>query len=148
MQEQIKGIIIISWPTPHTTPFFLPPEDPFPVLLRHNSTPLWEPDPAPARRPRQQQAGTGHGRLERAPGRRRHAIQDHFLLTKRTQFIVGGCRAVDGAGQAASRGRVEFGLGDPYTRSQQGNCINTRNGGIVKQCKRTLGILLYWGGKA
>jgi hypothetical protein len=23
-----------SWPTPHTTPFFLPPEDPSPVLLR------------------------------------------------------------------------------------------------------------------
>jgi hypothetical protein len=23
-----------SWPTPHTTPFFPPPEDPFPVLLR------------------------------------------------------------------------------------------------------------------
>jgi hypothetical protein len=61
-----------SWPTPHTTPFFLPPE--FPVLLRHNSTPLWEPDPALARRPRQQQAGTGHGRPERAPGRRRRAV--------------------------------------------------------------------------
>jgi len=42
----------LSWPTPHTTPFFLPPEDLFPVLLRHNSIPLWEPDPAPARRPR------------------------------------------------------------------------------------------------
>jgi hypothetical protein len=56
-----------------TTPFFLPPEDPFPVLLRHNSTSLWEPDPALARRPRQQQAGTGHGRPERAPGRRRRA---------------------------------------------------------------------------
>jgi hypothetical protein len=26
-----------SWPTPHTTPFFLPPEDPYPVLLRPNS---------------------------------------------------------------------------------------------------------------
>jgi hypothetical protein len=26
-----------SWPTPHTTPFFLPPEDPFPVLFRPNS---------------------------------------------------------------------------------------------------------------
>jgi hypothetical protein len=38
----------------HTTPFFLPPEDPFPVLLQHNSTQLWEPDPAPARRPMQQ----------------------------------------------------------------------------------------------
>ena len=24
----------LSWPTPHTIPFFLPPEDPFPVLLR------------------------------------------------------------------------------------------------------------------
>ncbi len=30
----------LSWPTLHTTPFFLPPEDPFPVLVRHNSTPL------------------------------------------------------------------------------------------------------------
>ena len=38
--------MVLSWPTPHTTPVFLPPEDPFPVLLRHNSTPLWEPDPA------------------------------------------------------------------------------------------------------
>ncbi len=27
----------LSWPTPHTTPFFLPPEDPFPVLLHPNS---------------------------------------------------------------------------------------------------------------
>jgi hypothetical protein len=26
-------------------PFFLLPEDPSPVLLRHNSTPLCEPDP-------------------------------------------------------------------------------------------------------
>ena len=25
-------------PTPHTTPFFLPPEGPYPVLLRPNST--------------------------------------------------------------------------------------------------------------
>ena len=25
--------------TPHTTPFFLPPEDPFPVLLLPNSIP-------------------------------------------------------------------------------------------------------------
>ena len=46
-----------------TPPFFLPPEDLFPVLLLHNSTPLWEPDPAPARRPRQQQAGTGCTRV-------------------------------------------------------------------------------------
>ena len=60
----------LSWPTPHTTPLFLPPEDPFPVLLRHNSTPPWEPDPALARRQRQQQAGTGHGRPERAKGER------------------------------------------------------------------------------
>ena len=64
---------LLSWPTPHTTPFFLPPEDPFPVLLRHNSTPLWEPDPALARRPLLLQAGTGHGRPERAPGRHRCA---------------------------------------------------------------------------
>ena len=64
----------LSWPTPHTTPFFLPPEDPFPVLLRHNSTQLWEPDPALARRPLQQQARTGHGRPERAPGRHRRAV--------------------------------------------------------------------------
>jgi len=28
-----------SWPTPHTTPLFLPPEDPSPVLLRPNSIP-------------------------------------------------------------------------------------------------------------
>ena len=27
----------LSWPTPHTTPFFLPPEDPYPILLRRNS---------------------------------------------------------------------------------------------------------------
>jgi hypothetical protein len=55
----------LSWPTPHTTPFFLPPEDPCPVLLRHNPTPLWEPDPAPARRQRQEQEGTAIGRVER-----------------------------------------------------------------------------------
>ena len=45
-------------------PLLPPPsssEDPFPVLLRHNSTPLWEPDPALARRPRKQQTGTGIG---------------------------------------------------------------------------------------
>ena len=55
-----------SWPTPHTTPFFLPPEDPSQVLLRHNynSTPLCEPDPALDRRPWQQQTGTWHGRSE------------------------------------------------------------------------------------
>ena len=29
----------LSWPTPHTTLFFLPPEDPYPVILRPNSTP-------------------------------------------------------------------------------------------------------------
>ena len=28
-----------SWPTPHTTPLFLPPEDPSQVLLRPNSIP-------------------------------------------------------------------------------------------------------------
>ena len=28
-----------SWRTPHTTPLFLPPEDPSPVLLRPNSIP-------------------------------------------------------------------------------------------------------------
>jgi hypothetical protein len=28
-----------SWPTTHTTPFFLPREDPSPVLLRPNSIP-------------------------------------------------------------------------------------------------------------
>ena len=28
-----------SWPTPHATPLFLPPEDPSPVLLRPNSIP-------------------------------------------------------------------------------------------------------------
>ena len=48
----------------HTTPFFLPPEDPFPVLLSHNSTPLWEPDPALARLHQQQQAGTEHGQTQ------------------------------------------------------------------------------------
>ena len=62
----------LSWTTPHTTPFFLPHKDPFPVLLRHNSTPLREPDPALARRPRQQQAGTGHGSSE-PPAERAHA---------------------------------------------------------------------------
>jgi hypothetical protein len=30
----------LSWPTPHTIPFFLPPEDPFPVLLRPPKTPF------------------------------------------------------------------------------------------------------------
>jgi hypothetical protein len=29
----------LSWPTPHTTPLFLPPEDPSLVLLRPNSIP-------------------------------------------------------------------------------------------------------------
>ena len=28
-----------SWPTPHTTPLFLPPEDPSQVILRPNSIP-------------------------------------------------------------------------------------------------------------
>jgi hypothetical protein len=46
-----------------------PPEDPYPVLLRPNSTPKLEPDPAPSSCPRWLQAGTGHGRPERAPGR-------------------------------------------------------------------------------
>jgi hypothetical protein len=71
----------LSWPTPHTTPFFLPPEDPFPVLLSHNSTPLWEPDPSLARRQRQQQAGTGHGRPEQAPGRHRRAVTPPTQVT-------------------------------------------------------------------
>ena len=44
-------------PTPHTTPFFLPPED-YPVLHRPNSTPQWEPYPTAARRPRRPQSGT------------------------------------------------------------------------------------------
>ncbi len=60
----------LSWPTAHTTPFFLPPEDPYPVLLRPNSTAQWEHDPAPARLALRPKAGTGHGRPERAPGRR------------------------------------------------------------------------------
>ena len=34
---------------------FLPPEDPYPVLLSPNSTPPWELDPAPARRPQRPQ---------------------------------------------------------------------------------------------
>jgi hypothetical protein len=38
-----------------------------------SSTPLWEPDPGPARQPLQQQAGKGHGRPERTPDRRRGA---------------------------------------------------------------------------
>ena len=62
-----------SWPTPHTIPFFLPLEDPYLVLLSHNSTPSWEPDPSPASLQRQQQSGTVHGRPERAPGRLRRA---------------------------------------------------------------------------
>jgi hypothetical protein len=37
-----------------------PPKTPIPVLLRPNSIPQWEPDPAPTRRPRRPQAGTGH----------------------------------------------------------------------------------------
>jgi len=53
-------MVLASYPTPHATPFFLLPEDPYPVLLRPNSTPQWEPDPAPARRQRRPQAGTGH----------------------------------------------------------------------------------------
>jgi hypothetical protein len=64
----------LSWPTSHTTPFFLPPEDPFPVLLSHNSTPLWEPDPALASRQWQQKSGTGDGRPELAPDRHRRAV--------------------------------------------------------------------------
>jgi hypothetical protein len=36
-------------------PSSFPPEDPCPVLLSPNSTPQWEPDPAPARRQRLQQ---------------------------------------------------------------------------------------------
>jgi hypothetical protein len=36
-----------SWPTPHTTPFFLPPEDPSPVLLRPNSIPEGREEPSP-----------------------------------------------------------------------------------------------------
>jgi hypothetical protein len=61
----------LSWPTPHTTPFCLPPGDPScPVLLGPNSTPQWKPDPAPARRPRRPQAGTGHGRPERVSSQR------------------------------------------------------------------------------
>ena len=35
---------------------------------------LWEPDPVLARLPWQQQAGTGHGGPERAPGRHRRAV--------------------------------------------------------------------------
>ena len=35
-------------------------------MLRCNTTQLWEPDPAPARRPRQQQAGTAPGLHRRA----------------------------------------------------------------------------------
>ena len=63
----------LSWPIPHTTPFFLPPEDPYPVLLRPNSTAQWEHDPAPARLALRPKAGTGHGRPERAPDRRGRA---------------------------------------------------------------------------
>jgi len=37
----------LSWPIPHTTPFFLPPEDPYPVLLRPNSTPQRRTRPRP-----------------------------------------------------------------------------------------------------
>jgi hypothetical protein len=32
----------LSWPTPHTTPFFLPPEDPYPVLLHPKSIIAYE----------------------------------------------------------------------------------------------------------
>ena len=39
-----------SWPTPHTTPLFLPPEDPSPVLLRPNSIPEWREEPHPPNR--------------------------------------------------------------------------------------------------
>jgi hypothetical protein len=37
-----------SWPTPYTTPFFLPPEDPYPVLLRPNSIPEHSAEMLPA----------------------------------------------------------------------------------------------------
>jgi hypothetical protein len=36
-----------SWPTPHTTPLFLPPEDPSLVLLRPNSIPVGREEPPP-----------------------------------------------------------------------------------------------------
>ena len=59
--------MVLASPGP-LLPFFLPPEDPFPVLfpvlLRHNSTPLWDPDPAPARRPRQQHDSENETLLE------------------------------------------------------------------------------------
>jgi len=66
--------MVLASPGP-LLPFFLPPEDPFPVLfpvlLRHNSTPLWDPDPAPARRPRQQQDSENETLLEEEERRRR-----------------------------------------------------------------------------
>jgi len=38
-QHEIQNLHAQAWPTPHTTPFFLSPEDPYPVLLRPNSIP-------------------------------------------------------------------------------------------------------------
>ena len=55
-----RSRMILTSPGPLLTP---PP----------NSTPLWEPDPALASRPQQQQTGAGHGRPERDPGRHRRA---------------------------------------------------------------------------
>ena len=43
--DDVFYCLILSWPTQHTTPFFLPSEDPYLVLLRPNSTPKWEPYP-------------------------------------------------------------------------------------------------------
>jgi hypothetical protein len=41
-------------------PFFLPPQDPYRVLLLPSSTPQWETNPTPARSRLWQQTGTGH----------------------------------------------------------------------------------------
>ena len=51
----------LSWPTPHTNPFFPPREDPYRVLLRPNSTLQWEPNPAEREREREREKGEGDG---------------------------------------------------------------------------------------
>ena len=54
------------------TPFFLPEEDPYQVLLRPKLHPAMGARPLTRQARQRQQEGTGHGRPERAPGRHSH----------------------------------------------------------------------------